>query len=116
MTFKLTDRQKLIASCIKPLAGGFSTRAEVKKIKLKARSHYWIDRDWNEFCSFSPDGKRAWFPYSIASPVIPSQEKAWLNLARKAAYYWAKGKKEKANNLFDEIYAMKIKWSKKNKW
>jgi hypothetical protein len=96
---KLTKRQKLIASCINPYWKGFSTRKEVKRIKLMARGHYWIDKEFEEFVVFSPGGKRTFFTYNFSSGVSKQQQKKWFDDARRCAYYWAKGKLKKAIEL-----------------
>jgi hypothetical protein len=117
-TVKLNKRQKHIASCVNPRYGGFSKTPEIQQVKKLARGHYWIEPDFEEYCSFSPDGKRKFFTYSFCNPAKPSLAKRWKNTARKCARLWAAGKKEQAEELdeanWNHYQNHPNKWSKRN--
>ena len=91
---QLTKRMKFLASCVNPTFGKFSTWDEVRKAKLAARGRYWIDRDYDEYVTFTPSGKRKFFDYDNDS------EKG----VRKCAVLWAKGKRKAACDLYKSFH------------
>ena len=100
----LTKRQKFIASCAVPTYGGYATKKEVKWVKLLARGHYWDEPEWYNFVSYNPKGIRKFFDYEFYSWAKSKQKKEWKKLARKAAYYWARGEYKKANEIDEELW------------
>jgi hypothetical protein len=89
---KLTKRQKYIAAAADPTYGGFATKTEVRQSKFIARGHYWNEKEFEQFCSYSPTGIRAYFGYSWFSWATPKQKLRDIKEARSASRLWAKGK------------------------
>jgi hypothetical protein len=58
---KLTKRQKLLATAIRPTYGGYSTWDEVRASKLHARGSYWHDQNLCRWVAFSPGGRRIFY-------------------------------------------------------
>ncbi len=103
----MNKREKHIASCMKPTFGAFATLEEIKKVKRLARGHYWYDSDWEEYVSFSPNGRRKFFTtywYSFASWQL---KRKWKSLAKLAAKNWARGNYKKARELEKEFHNLK---------
>lgn len=111
---KLTKRQKFIASAADPTYDGFSTKEEVKHIKLLSRGHYWdMGEDFLQFCSYSPDGIRRYFEYDYYSWSIPTQKKRWKQEIKLAAKLWAEGNKKLSKQVEKESY---YEQDSKSKW
>ena len=103
---KLTKREKTVCSCTNPYYEGFATKKEVKLAKLKARGKYWYDCHFDQFVSFSPNGKRQYFDVEIwGSSDEPkgrmrSFNNEWKRICRKVAALWAKGKCKHSLQLY----------------
>ena len=87
-----------------PTYGGFAKPDEIRKVKLMVRGHYWIDKEWENYVSFSPTGLRAFFEYNLCSLDSPAKKKKISGLARSAAYFWAKGQYKKAKELYKKAF------------
>lgn len=102
---KLTKRQKFIAAAGKPTYGGFATKEEVRQVKLWARGHYWDEgEDFEQFCSYSPTGRRYYFAYSMFSWGTKKQFVRWKKEAREAAKMWAAGKYKESMNIYHQLF------------
>lgn len=108
---KWNNRAKLIASAGDPLYGGFATRDEVRRAKLLARGRYWDntwsqdgEKDFTEFVSFGPNGRRRFFEYDWFNPSTKKQKERWKKEVRSAARLWAAGKYDEADSLYDLSY------------
>ena len=103
---QLTTKQKQIASdCY-----GYCVPTEYyKTAMLKARGHYWVDSDNEQYVAISLTGRRKYFVYNFYSTGRRSEDwglvmkqKEWKKCARLGAFLWAKGK-YKASRLCDKM-------------
>jgi hypothetical protein len=100
---RLNNREKFIAAAVYPTCGGFATREEVKKIKLKARGHYWTDSEFEQVVAVSPGGKRYYFEYYWYSWADRQRLRYWWLYAMRCGRLWAKGKCKAALKLYAEV-------------
>lgn len=111
MKKRMSKRQRFIASCARPLFGGFSTREEVKQVKLMARGKYWVEdlnfgsspdsEDHDTFCAYSPTGRRVFFHFEWYSGASKKQRVKWKKSARQASRLWCKGLYKEAIKVYD---------------
>jgi len=98
---RLSSRQKFIAAASNPTYKGFASREEVKEAKMLARGHYWDEREFEQFCAYSPSGKREFFEYVWFSWGTKAQHKRWKNEARLVARLWTKGRYGECQRMVD---------------
>jgi hypothetical protein len=106
MKHNLTKRQKFIAAAAVPTTyGGGVSRQEVKDTKLLARGHYWDEgEDYDQYCAYSPTGRRKYFTYNWFSWGTKKQKARWKQRAKQAARFWAEGRYELARIVIDTSY------------
>lgn len=108
---RLSIKQKRIASYLLPKYGGFASDKEIKQAKELAKGKFWLYPDYQdgepvyeEYVAFSPKGVRKFFEYDLYRPMPPKTLYMLKALMRKAAYYWAKGKKSLSLQIEDDIW------------
>ena len=89
---KLTKRQKFLAAAKYPTNGGYSTKEEVRAAKSIARGHYWKQPNIEQYCAYSPTGRRAYFWHSWFSWATPKAKHREIKEARTSARLWAQGR------------------------
>jgi len=111
---RMNKKQRFIASCSNPYFNNFASKKEVKLAKKLARGKYWIEylqfgrpkseEDFENFCAYSPSGKRYFFCFNWFSGANNKQRLRWKKEARKAARLWCKGKYKEALKIHYDSY------------